>query len=121
MPQSSDGVSHAPKLSREDAYVRWELPAHAVDRHIRACTPAPGAWTTLPDGSVARLGPVRLRESAPATVPGQVHGVDGEVLVGTGGHPVALSTITPAGKRELDAADWWRGARLVPGSQLGEA
>lgn len=119
--QSTDGVSHAPKLSREDAYVRWELPAHAVDRQVRACIPAPGAWTTLPDGSVARLGPVLLRESAPPTVPGQVHMADGEVLVGTGGRPVALTTITPAGRREVEALDWWRGARLVPGAQLGEA
>jgi methionyl-tRNA formyltransferase len=121
VPQSSDGVSHAPKLNREDAYVRWELPAHAVDRQVRACTPAPGAWTTLPDGSVARIGPVRVREDSPPTVPGQVRLVEGEVLVGTGSHPVALTTITPAGKRDLEAGEWWRGARLVAGAQLGEA
>ena len=47
VPQPADGVSLAPKLTVEDARVRWADPAFAVDRRIRACTPAPGAWTTF--------------------------------------------------------------------------
>ena len=121
VPQSQDGISYASKLTRQDAYVRWELPAHAVDRQIRACTPAPGAWTTLPDGSPARLGVVAPRELARPLTPGHVRAENGEVLVGTGSHPVALTTIQPAGRKSLDAASWWRGARLPEGSALGEA
>ena len=121
VPQSAEGVSLAPKIGRDDAYVDWNLPAHAVDRRIRACTPAPGAWSTLPDGTTVRLGPVRPRPQAPRTVPGQLAFADGEVTVGTGTSPVALSTIQPAGKRDTDAVAWWRGARLSEGAQLGEA
>ena len=121
IPQSADGVSLAPKLTRADALVNWELPALAVDRRIRACTPAPGGWSTLPDGTTVRLGPVRIRPSLPPTVPGQLSFTDGEVRVGTGTSPVALTTVQPAGKRESDAAAWWRGARLPEGAQLGEA
>ncbi|WP_062202247.1 methionyl-tRNA formyltransferase [Demequina salsinemoris] len=120
-PQSADDVSHAPKLTREDAYVRWERPAHVVDRQVRGCTPAPGAWTTLPDGQVAKLGPVSPRLDEPATVPGQLREADGEVLVGTGTHPVALSWIAPAGRKQMSARDWWRGARLPESAALGEA
>ena len=47
VPQPTDGVSHAGKLTVDDARVRWTDPALAVDRHIRSVTPAPGAWTTL--------------------------------------------------------------------------
>ncbi|KGM14893.1 methionyl-tRNA formyltransferase, partial [Actinotalea fermentans ATCC 43279 = JCM 9966 = DSM 3133] len=50
VPQPVDDVSHAPRLSPEDGRLRWEHPAPAVDRRARACTPAPGAWTTAPDG-----------------------------------------------------------------------
>ena len=56
--QATDGVSLAPKIEVEDARVRWSHPAHAVDRRVRGCTPAPGAWTTLPDGSRLGLAPV---------------------------------------------------------------
>lgn len=120
IPQSTDGVSHAPKITREDAYVVWDRPAHIVDRQIRGVTPAPGAWTTLPDASVAKLGPVTPVD-APASAPGQLR-LDGErVLVGTGTTPVALSWIAPAGRKAMDAAAWWRGARLGESAQLGEA
>jgi len=118
--QLDDGVSHAPKLTRDDALVRWDLPAHVVDRMIRACTPAPGAWTTLPDGTSAKLGPVTPVDG-PATTPGLVKLLEGDVLVGTGGVPVRLSWIQPAGKKALDAREWWRGARWADGAQLGEA
>jgi methionyl-tRNA formyltransferase len=31
------------------------------------------------------------------------------VLVGTATHPLELLSVQPAGKREMVAADWWRG------------
>ncbi len=119
-PQSEDGVSHAAKLSREDALVRWDLPAHVIDRAIRACTPSPGAWTTLPDGTTAKIGPV-VPKDGQATTPGLVRETDDAIVVGTGGKPVTLSWIQPAGKKAMDARDWWRGARWTDGVVLGEA
>src|SRR5256885_5875257 len=49
----------APKVTVEDAHVRWTEPAFAVDRRIRACTPAPGAWSTF-RGERIKLAPVTL-------------------------------------------------------------
>ena len=118
--QGEEGVSHAAKLTKEGASVRWDLPAHVIDRHIRAHTPAPGAWTTLPDGSVAKLGPVEPL-NGPATTPGVLLASSDGVTVGTGTVPVRLTTIQPAGKRMMNATEWWRGARWSDGAQLGEA
>ena len=59
VPQSAEGVSFAPKITPADARVDWKLPAHVIDRLIRACTPDPGAWTEL-DGARLKLGPVSL-------------------------------------------------------------
>ena len=56
-PQPSEGVSFAPKIGVTDARVDWTLPAAAIGRLIRACTPAPGAWTEL-NGTRLKLGPV---------------------------------------------------------------
>src|SRR6187200_2345261 len=58
--QPVDGVSLAPKITVEDAHVSWAESAHGVDRRIRACTPAPGAWTTFghaEDQQRVKLGP----------------------------------------------------------------
>ena len=57
-PQPAEGISYAPKLTPDDARVRWSVPAQVVGRQIRACTPAPGAWTMLGDIRL-KLWPVR--------------------------------------------------------------
>lgn len=117
-PQPAEGVSLAPKLTVEDARIVWAEPAFAVDRRVRACTPAPGAWTTF-RGDRVRLGPVRpLPDSAPLA-PGEVavdraHGA----RVGTATVPVQLREVRPAGKRAMPAADWLRGVRPEPGERL---
>jgi len=117
--QPLDGVSHAPRLEVEDARVRWALPAHAVDRRIRGCTPAPGAWTTAPDGSRLGLGPVVPAPDEPPLPAGEMRIGRHGVHVGTASVPVLLGTVTPAGKRTMPAADWARGARPADGAVLG--
>jgi methionyl-tRNA formyltransferase len=111
VPQPSDGVSLAPKIDVSDARVVWTAPALRVDRLIRACTPAPGAWTTW-RAERLRLGPVLpVRDGGPLE-PGCLRVSKTSVLVGTVTHPVALESVQPAGKRAMAAVDWARGARL---------
>ncbi len=119
VPQPSEGVSLAPKLTSDDALVRWQHPAFAVDRRVRGCTPAPGAWTTLPDGRRLGLGPVGPLPEVTDLGPGEVRVAKHEVLVGTGAGAVRLGDVTVPGKRAMPAADWARGARLETGTVLG--
>ncbi|WP_046315167.1 methionyl-tRNA formyltransferase [Mycobacterium sp. UM_Kg1] len=119
VPQPRDGVSYAPKISVEDARVRWELPAAVVERRIRAVTPNPGAWTMIGDLRV-KLGPVTIAESIDdgrsELAPGHIHAGRRDIWVGTGSQPVRLGQVQPPGKKLMDAADWARGARL--GSEM---
>jgi methionyl-tRNA formyltransferase len=117
VPQPTDGVSHAPKVTVEDARVRWSDPSFAVDRRVRACTPAPGAWTTFRQERV-KLGPVRPVAGAPDLEPGDLLVERGRVLVGTATTPVALGDVRAAGKKAMPAADWARGVRTQPGERL---
>jgi methionyl-tRNA formyltransferase len=110
VPQPADGVTVAPKITVDEARVRWELPAHVVDRRIRAVTPNPGAWTLIGDLRV-KLGPIEVSDREPLP-PGVIH-IDREgVHVGTGSRPVVLGELQPPGKKLMKAADWARGARL---------
>ncbi|OBK51002.1 methionyl-tRNA formyltransferase [Mycobacterium kubicae] len=111
-PQPADGVSLAPKITVEEARIRWELPAPVVERRIRAVTPNPGAWTVIGDLRV-KVGPVQLAPEAPIPLqPGEIHVDRKHVWVGTGSDPVRLGQIQPPGKKLMNAADWARGARL---------
>ncbi|MEO7398288.1 MAG: methionyl-tRNA formyltransferase, partial [Ilumatobacteraceae bacterium] len=118
--QPTDGVSMAPKILVEDARVDWSEPDAAVDRRIRACTPAPGAWSTY-DGERLKLGPVTLTDPADGLrlPPGELALGKRSVLVGTGGYAVSLGEVQPFGKKLMAAADWARGARLESGLVLG--
>jgi methionyl-tRNA formyltransferase len=117
-PQPGEGVSLAPKITVEDAEVRFGEPAFAVDRRIRACTPAPGAWTTL-RGERVKLAPVLPVANGPRLAPGQSTVEKSRVLVGTGTDPVALGEVRPAGRRPMTATDWVRGLRLSDGEIFG--
>lgn len=111
-PQPADGVSVAPKISVEQARVRWDVPAQVVERRIRAVTPNPGAWTLIGDMRV-KLGPVHLDGVSPEPLPPGVMHVDRtSVWIGTGSEPVRLGQIQPPGKKLMNAVDWARGARL---------
>ena len=116
--QPDDGVSYAGKIETADARVRWTDPAFAVDRRIRACTPLPGAWTTLDDKRL-KLGPVRLIPDVDGLAPGEIEVGRDVVHVGTATHAVALGDVQPPGKRSMDAAAWARGARLEGRVRLG--
>jgi methionyl-tRNA formyltransferase len=116
-PQPADGVTMAPKITVEDARIRWSDPAFAVDRRIRACTPAPGAWTTLRDERL-KLGPVRPIANGPRLEAGDLLVERGQVLAGTATTPVILGEVRPAGKKAMAATDWARGVRIQPGERL---
>jgi methionyl-tRNA formyltransferase len=125
--QSAEGVSLAPKLGVSDGQVDFSDPAIAIDRRIRACTPAPGAWTMF-RGERLKLFPVRPAaaqqgtaapaEPEPPLPPGEFRVGKHEVLVGTATRPVILGQVQPSGKRPMAAADWARGIRLTSGDRL---
>ena len=141
VPQPSDGVSFAPKLTPADARVDWKLPAHLIDRQLRACTPDPGGWTEFGAGQpdpgqpdpgqpdpaqpgTARPGlgrlklwPVTLAAGAglasggSGLAPGELRVDRNAVYAGTGTVPVRLGDVQPQGKRRMPATDWARGLR----------
>ncbi len=111
VPQLTEGVSLAPKITSEDARVDWTAPALRVDRLVRACTPAPGAWTTL-RGKRVKLGPVTVTDQVLAS--GELR--DG--LVGTATTAVRLGGVRPEGRAAMAAGDWLRGLRLEPGESF---
>lgn len=115
--QPEDGLSFAPKILVDDARVDWSHPAVAIDRQVRACDPAPGAWSTF-DGERIKIGPVTAVERDPLP-PGVLEVTKNAVLVGTGTSPVRLGEVKAFGKKQMQAADWARGVRLESGVRLG--
>lgn len=123
-PQPADGVSLAPKIETEDARIHWARPALAIDRLVRGCTPAPGAWTTF-RGDRLKVSPLVVSEQgdpagAAGLAPGQLLVTKQAVLVGTATSPVRLGVVQGRGKKPMPAADWARGVRVESGERVGD-
>ena len=124
VPQPTEGVSLAPKIEVDDARIVWTRPAIAVDRLVRGCTPAPGAWTTF-RGERLKVSPVSiasvgdLPDGSPLAA-GELVVTKRAVFVGTGTGPVRLGTVQAHGKKPMPAADWARGTRIEAGERVGD-
>ncbi|MER5718444.1 methionyl-tRNA formyltransferase [Streptomyces sp. NPDC002132] len=118
VPQPQDGVTLAPKITVEDACVDWAAPALRVDRVVRGCTPAPGAWTTF-RGERLKLIQVRPVPGRDDIAPGALAVGKNSVHVGTGSYAVELLWVQAQGKKPMSAADWARGARITEGEHVG--
>lgn len=138
--QPAEGVSLAPKISVQDARICWGTPALAVDRHIRGCTPAPGAWTTF-RGARLKIHPATLAADASVIdngevttaglttpevlacdvlAPGEIAASKRAVRVGSASGAVLLGEVQPPGKKPMAAADWARGIRVARGEKFAD-
>jgi len=117
-PQSKEAVSYAPKISKEEARIVWNKNVIEVDRHIRAFTPDPGAWTSWRD-STLRIDRARPFPFDHELAAGFVNVQNGEVIVGCAdGSALIIEEVTPAGKKAMSAKSWANGARIVNGESF---
>lgn len=118
-PQDAALATRARRVRKDAGRVDWALPAAQIARNVRAYTPWPGAFTEL-DGQRVRLAAAAVVEGSGA--PGEVVGVDQDVIrVGTGEGVLAVERLQRAGKREMSAAEFARGAGNLLGKRFGAA
>lgn len=107
-PQSSAGSTTARKVSRQEAELDLGQSSSVLENLIRGCFPEPGAWVRTSAGSDLKvLSAKSLRGRAHSI--GDVELFDNRVVVGCGEGSLELLTVQPAGKRPMEALDWYRG------------
>lgn len=109
--------SVAPKISKAEAKIDFNKPAKEIVNCIRAFTYEPGAWTTW------KKEPFKITAAKVVTkvnlAIGSLAVIESAVLVGVVDGAVELLSVIPAGKKEMAASEWARGARLTGGETLG--
>ena len=104
VPQPEEGVTYAPKLTREDGRIDWSLDAAVLARRVRALNPWPGTFAHI--GSET----LKILEAAPAFL----HGAPGKVLdpvftVACGYGALRLLRVQRPGRPAMSGADCLRG------------
>ena len=118
VPQPPNGVTFAPRVTREQGRIDWQPPAEEIERLVRAFAPAPSAFTTW-DGKVLKVHRARLAHGTGGP-PGRVLAAGpGGVVVAAGTGALALLELQLEGRRRLGVAEFLAGQRLSPGACLG--
>jgi methionyl-tRNA formyltransferase len=113
-PQSTEGVTYAGKIEKNETRVDWKRSAAEVHNHIRGLAPFPGAWCEMPVGGKAeRVKLLRSTSGEGSGSPGTV--LDGKLTIACGEGAVRLEELQRAGGKALRAADFLRGAKLEKG------
>jgi methionyl-tRNA formyltransferase len=117
--QDSTRATLAPKLVREEAELRWDEPAQALARHVRAFSPSPGAFAMW-QGEPLRILLAQATPGPVADAPGCLRILaDGTLRIATAdGWLVPLRLQRPGG-RPLDTAAFLRGRPIPDGARLG--
>lgn len=121
-PQDDSQATYAPNLSREDERIDWNASSHDIYNRIRGLVPFSGGFT-LWNGETFKIWAAAKPEekgTGGTAAPGTVLAVTGQGLeVKTGDGSVLLTSVQPAGKKIMSAADFSRGASMKPGTVLG--
>jgi methionyl-tRNA formyltransferase len=120
--QDESKATYEGKCGKDNAKIDWGKPWEQIDRLIRGCNPAPGAWTTL-NGAVVKIFDAK---PLPARDPKGIAGKLGEVaLVEADGVTVVcadgrfkISRVQPDGGKKIDAAEWAKDAKVEKGARF---
>jgi len=139
-PQPAAGVSHAPKIKKEDGHIDWRLPAQTIWNRLRAFTPWPGAFTFLPaepkphllkiwkaeviEESAGRDSTLRCPDAAarrpyPEQKPGKILSADKSgIVVACGQNALRILELQREGGRRMSAAEFLAGHPLKAGEKF---
>jgi methionyl-tRNA formyltransferase len=111
-------ASIAAKITREEAALDWNASSTTLHNKIRAFYPQPQAWTNF-RGQPLKISAAKIAGSDIKLQPGELRVVGNDCLIGTGDVCLVLGILTPAGKKEMSALDWSRGARFESSERCG--
>lgn len=122
-PQSSEGVTYAQKITKEECRIDWNQDATAIENIIRGLAPTPGAYCIykgeklkILDASASKMDLIKKGNLDPATRPGTVISHSLDVACGKG--ILSLEKLQRPGKTALYSQEFLKGAPIPLGSIL---
>ena len=117
-PQASNGITLAPKISKNDGRIDWQQSSNQVVNRFRALSSNPGVWSLLGELRIkidALVASSFVDQIKPADIV-----INGERLfVGVLDGVIEILILTPAGRSQMSAAEFIRGLPSKEGLQLG--
>ena len=107
----------APKIFKDTCRIDWHRPARKVHDFVRGLSPYPAAWSEIHGDTTAptevKIFETRVLDEKVIGIPGTVLVKGDSMYVQCEPGQVEIVSLRPAGKKQMPAADYLRGARLV--------
>lgn len=116
-PQPNESVTYAAKITKAEARIDWNRPAHEVLRHIHGLSPFPGAWCEIPLEGASQRIKILLCEMAKASgEPGAV--LDDRLTIACKQGAIRVLELQRAGRQPMKAEEFLRGTPVKPPARL---
>ncbi len=116
-PQSTEGITYAHKVTREQARIDWKLPAAELDRAVRALNPFPAAFSYF-DEQVVKIWESEVTSGSPA-MSGEITDVsEAGIVVACGSGALRLTRLQRPGGKQLPVAEFLRGFSVRSGQRF---
>jgi methionyl-tRNA formyltransferase len=120
--QDETKATYEGRCGPDNAHIDWGRPWQDIDRLIRGCNPAPGAWSKL-DGATVKIFEAK---PLPAKDPKGIGGKMGEIVaVEADGITVVcadgrfkVTRVQPADGKKVDAGEWAKSASVAVKARL---
>jgi methionyl-tRNA formyltransferase len=121
LPQDDARAIYAPKLTKEDGLIDWNVPAGEIINKIRACKPWPSAYTYFNKKLLKILDAEKIPSPLKAkAAPGEViFSSKDELLVACKNSSLTIKALQLEGKRPLETDEFLRGHNVECGFVLG--
>ena len=116
--QSTEGITYAAKILKDEALIDWHLPAVRLSQRIRAFDPFPGAHTWC-DSQVLKIWSATALDSNTLATPGTVVQLHADAFdVATGDGVLRVTQVQRPGGKRISAAEFLRSQSLSVGMLL---
>lgn len=113
VPQKTEGVTMAPKLSSKDGLLDFTMPAEVLERRVRAFHPWPGTYFKNNEAKIKVLRAEVGGKVQSGMEPGEVQTADGFLIACGDGRFLRLLEVQKQGRRAMAAADFLRGFNVA--------
>jgi len=118
VPQDDSASNYTRKIKKSMGVIDWRLDAPSVDRHIRAMSPWPSAYTFVYGRRLIVESAVPAQGTYAAAVPGTVVSLEPMVISCGAGH-VEIRRLKPEGKKSMAPGAFLAGHTMSVGDALG--
>ena len=113
VPQDHAQSTYAEKIDKVEAKINWQDEACLINQKIRAFNPNPGAWFEL-DGKRIKVMGSKIIDAAGK--PGEI--LTDEFTIACGNQAIQPTTLKKEGKGLITLAEFLKGNKVTPGTQL---